>query len=69
MSWSQEPALYIGLFEAVLALAVAFGLDLSGEQVGAILAVATTFGAVVTRSQVYSPATHEVELHNARHNG
>ena len=47
-----EPALIAGLVQAILALAIAFGLDLTPVQVGAILAVTAAVLAVVVRSQV-----------------
>ena len=50
--WGREPALILGAVQAILALVVAFGLDLSTEQVGAILAASAAVLAVVTRSQV-----------------
>lgn len=50
--WGREPALVIGAVQAVLALVVAFGLKLSVEQTGAILAATAAVLAVVTRSQV-----------------
>lgn len=50
--WGREPALILGAVQAVLALVVAFGLDLSVEQTGAILAASAAVLAVVTRSQV-----------------
>ena len=50
--WGREPALILGAVQAVLALALAFGLDLSVEQTGAILAATAAVLAVVTRSQV-----------------
>jgi hypothetical protein len=48
----REPALIVGLIEALLVLAVAFGLDLTAEQMAAIVAVATVLGGLVVRSQV-----------------
>lgn len=50
--WGREPALILGAVQAILALVVAFGLDLSVEQTGAILAASAAILAVVTRSQV-----------------
>jgi hypothetical protein len=47
-----EPALVAGLVQAVLTLVVAFGLDLSTEQVAAILTVTGAVLALVVRSQV-----------------
>ena len=48
----REPALVAGLVQAVLALLVAFGLDLTGEQTASILAVTAALLAVLTRAQV-----------------
>lgn len=52
MKFSDEPAVYIGILEALLAVLVAFGLNLSAEQIGAIMALATAIGAVVIRQNV-----------------
>jgi hypothetical protein len=54
MIFGREPALIIGLVEAVLALVLAFGLNLSPEQIGGIMAVTTALLAVVVR-QVVTP--------------
>lgn len=50
--FDREPALVLGLVQAVLALILAFGVDLSTEQVGAILAVTAAVLGYVTRSKV-----------------
>jgi len=49
---NTEPAVIVALVSAVIALAVSFGLDLSTEQVGAIMAVVTIVAGLVTRSKV-----------------
>lgn len=54
-----EPALVAGFVQALLALAVVFGVPLSGEQVGAILALTAAALAFVVRAKVsptYAPA-------------
>lgn len=56
--FGREPALILGLVQTVLALVLAFGVDLDSEQVGAILAVSAAVLAVITRQQV-SPAGGE----------
>jgi hypothetical protein len=56
MKLKNEPALIVGFVQAMLALAVSFGLDLSVEQVGAIVALAATATSVLLRQQV-SPAS------------
>jgi hypothetical protein len=48
----NEPALVVGLVSAIIALLLAFGLSLTDEQVGGIMAVVVAILAVVTRSQV-----------------
>lgn len=52
MIWKREPALFYGLVNTILALVLAFGVDLTTEQTGAILAVTSALLALVTRSQV-----------------
>lgn len=52
---SNEPAVILGLIQAVVALLVGFGLDITAEQVGLISATAAAVVAFVIRQQV-SPA-------------
>lgn len=47
-----EPAVIVSLVAAAIALAVSFGLELSNEQTGAILAFVTIVAGLVTRSKV-----------------
>ena len=51
----REPAMVLALVQAVIALVVAFGLNLAPDQIGAILAVTAVILGLITRSQV-SPA-------------
>ncbi len=53
--WGREPAMVLGLVQAVIALVVAFGLSLAPDQIGAILAVTAVVLGLITRSRV-SPA-------------
>ena len=62
----NEPALVIGLVQATLALVIAFGLELSEEQVGAVLAVTAAVLALVVRSQV-TPNRTTVRLRQQLH--
>lgn len=57
MIFKREPALILGLVQTVLALVLAFGVSLSSQQTGAILAVTAAVLALITRRSVYSPAT------------
>jgi hypothetical protein len=50
--FKAEPALILGLVGTAIALFTAFGLHMSPEQVGAIMAFVSAGLAVVTRSQV-----------------
>ena len=56
----REPALVTGLVAATIALGVSFGLELSGEQTGAIMALVVAILAFVTRQQV-TPVVDVVE--------
>ena len=46
--WNREPAVILAAVQAVLALVIAFGLDLTNEQTGAVLPVCRQ-GFVKTR--------------------
>jgi hypothetical protein len=59
MLFKREPALLIGALNALLAVGVGFGLDVTPEQVGLINAAVAAVLAVVIRSNVYAPATVE----------
>ncbi len=50
----REPALIAGLINAAIALAITFGLNLTMEQVGAIMAFTNLVLAVIVR-QVVTP--------------
>lgn len=55
LSWlaaSGEPALILGLVNALLALGIGFGLHVSVEQAGLINAACAAIIAVILRSQV-----------------
>lgn len=54
----SEPVLIIGAVNAIIAVAVGFGLKVSPEQVGLINAAVTAVLAILTRSQV-SPVTKD----------
>lgn len=48
MIWNREPALFFGLLGAILAVAAAWGLDISTEQSAALyLALAAVMGFVI----------------------
>jgi hypothetical protein len=47
-----EPVMVLAVVQATLALATSFGLGLSGEQVGAILAVSAAILGLIARQKV-----------------
>lgn len=55
----NEPVLVTALMQAALGLLLAFGLDLSNEQVGSIMAVTAAGLAFVARSRVSPVAIEE----------
>jgi hypothetical protein len=50
--WGREPAMVLALVQAVIVLAVSFGLRLTPEQTGAILAVTAVVLGLWTRQRV-----------------
>lgn len=48
----REPVLILGLVQAILAVAVGFGLNLDGQQVALIMALAAAILSVIARSKV-----------------
>ena len=61
--WGREPAMVLALVQTVIVLAVSFGLSLTPEQTGAILAVTAVVLGLLTRTQVYSPTSvREIEM-------
>ena len=50
--FNREPAAVLGTVQALIALVVAFGFELSAGQVGAIVAASAAVLTLVTRSQV-----------------
>ena len=50
--WGREPAMILAVVQGALALVVAFGLQLSAEQIGAVLALSAAILGALTRSQV-----------------
>ena len=52
MIFNREPALILAAVQAILAVAIGFGLDVTTEQLALILAASAAILGVVTRSQV-----------------
>lgn len=52
MIWHREPALILGAVNALIAVAVGFGLSVTPEQVGLINAAVAAVLSVVVRQQV-----------------
>lgn len=54
--WLKEPAGFVATIQTLIALAIAFGVDLTADQVATILAAITAVGGLLIRSQVTSTA-------------
>jgi hypothetical protein len=52
MIWNREPALVVAAVNALIALAVGFGLDITPEQVALLNAAVAAVLGFITRSQV-----------------
>jgi len=61
--FDNEAALGVALLEAVLVVAVAFGFNLDGAQVAALVALLIPVGGVLTRSRVWNrdSVAHETD--------
>lgn len=62
---NTEPAVIVSLISAIVALAVSFGANLSGDQVGAIMAVVVIVAGLVTRTQVTPAAKADAAVNEA----
>ncbi len=53
--WKAEPTMILAVLNSGIALLITFGVHLTVEQAGAIMAFSSTVLGLVTRSQVTSP--------------
>lgn len=70
MLFNREPAVILGFVGALVALAVGFGLRVSGQQINLIMVFAaagiTLFTGVVTRSQVVPTVVADKQIEVAK---
>ena len=52
MIFQREPAVILGAINAIIAVAIGFGLDITQEQFALVMAAVAAVLAVITRSQV-----------------
>ena len=50
--WGREPAMVVAFVQCVIVLAVSFGLHMTSDQQGAILALTAVLLGLITRSRV-----------------
>ena len=50
--WGREPAMVLAFVQAVIVVAVSFGLQLTTDQTAAILALTAIVLGLITRTQV-----------------
>lgn len=65
MIWNREPTLILAVVQALIVLAVSFGLDWTTEQQGTVLAVSAAVMGLITRTQVSPVAKVEPEVPSA----
>ena len=56
--WGRSPHIVLGLIQVSLALGTSFGLSMSVEQVGALMAFSSMVIAVITNSTTIPTHTH-----------
>ena len=66
MIWGREPALIAGFVEAVVLLVLAFGVDITMQQFGAIMGVTIAGLAIVVRQKVTPNARVQALIEKAR---
>ncbi len=52
MIFKREPVMFLAVVQTLIALVVAFGLKLTPEQIGAVLAFTSAVLGLIARSQV-----------------
>jgi hypothetical protein len=62
--FGKEPAVILGAIQAVLALGLSFGLQLTPEKIGAIMAAAAAVIALLVRRQVSPVGQQPVPAQN-----
>jgi hypothetical protein len=50
--WCNEPVIFIGALQALVAVVTAFGLALTPNQTASLMAAAAAIGALIARSRV-----------------
>ncbi len=65
----REPAALLGLIQAGLALAIGFGLALTGEQVALTMAFSAAAVAVITRQAVTPTSDPRLEIGSSVNHG
>jgi hypothetical protein len=55
--WKAEPTMILAVVSAGISLGVGFGLHITTQQMGLIMAFAAAVLGLINRSQVISPAT------------
>ncbi len=59
--WDNEPAAILGAIQAVLAVIISFGIHLSAEQIGSIMAASSAVVALLVRRKVMPTNAPSVE--------
>lgn len=53
--WGREPSMILATVSALISLGITFGLELTRDQVGAVMAATAMVLGLITRSQVSPP--------------
>lgn len=57
LSFRREPAAWIELIKVMIACGMAFGLNVSAEQLAAIVTTLGVIGTLIVRENVYAPTS------------
>lgn len=59
IAFSHEPAMWLAAIQALIGLIVGFGVPLTSEQVGLIMAFCAAIGGLIVRQKVFAPTSKE----------
>lgn len=57
--FKREPVAWIGAVKAILVCGMAFGLNMTGDQLGVLVVALEAIGGLLTRQNVYAPINSE----------
>lgn len=58
-TFKQEPAAWVGTIKAILVAGMAFGLNMTGDQLGVVVLALEAIGGLLIRQNVFAPVSKD----------